>query len=1191
MICSIVFTRFAFLYFFAVLSIHAATDQVIYQATFDIKNSYNRTILLEEGAQIIASNSTEAVARITYNNLKNVALRGLKPHDTTKVSMTILRMEALQSSHPFQVQSIDTDGDGLTDVEEEWWGTDPREEDSDNDTISDGEEIKQLLAGNNIHGYPFKLKQTPEGKKIPPAYDSDSDMIPDQAEILAVGTNPNRESSDGDRYDDGHELFGRSEAGYGSLPHTEDLADFPTFVLPPGNSPFCAAAPEIEITVDPDFVIIMKTTVYTDETITEGDSITIQNSTTKGKSQSVSSSHAKTLQSWQEVRDKSEEQKTRETYRDNLQRNISNYSEVHILGQSTREFESEENEFEIGGKVGISLIGPYAEAYAKDTYTTHSDRTSIVETQNISSENSTIEMQIKEGEKLRASYVFGNETIKGQGQETTFTSTVTYGSYVEQTIAKANTISSERGWRTGRADNMAETAELRFTFRIRNVGTDVARELKDLFFNVYIGDATNPIASTAAFLNIGEQVQPLIINFLLPGMEDPVTITTVVNLSYQDIHAIDSGQSVRISVERFSYSGWEGYHQQNIPGNCVLFEIDDGTEDGDETIDKYLLYTKSPSIGFGNIGNESYLDILQRYFQLIKDSNGNLQSIVVPEISQFHQHTGTYHEFEITDISWIQVYLQNPTAPSKDTSLPLLKDVPAFAKTRVALIYNCDSDQDGYSDRIERHYNTEWIHDADLHPNPLIKVKADVKQNLEQFSIRTSICNEGNFPARDVCLRLLSSNNSYDIRDNFAGGAVKIAPGELIEFENDLISFCVPETKFQTYDYLKDVFLLLTYSTPPGEVRKLLRLDLYEQYESSSDDESLRWISHLPKLSPGKRHNHVMVFDSYRGQVVLFGGFDKTCLRDTWEWNGSEWNQVDESSGPEGRYYTAMAYDPTQKKTILFGGKNGRYFDDTWEWDGYAWKERLVGISKPSARCGHAMVYDAARENIVLFGGEGNGNETWLWDGINWKLASEEGPTGCIQTRMAYDTSRQKVVLFGGHDKTPGTPQILGETWEWDGTKWNNVTPEGFSPTPRVSSAMAYDEQLKKVILFGGSAGTTIYGNNIWGWNGSNWEEINIVNNFNLKRAGHTMVYDKNKNNLLLFGGFDNSLILGDTWTLQKQTSPSEFLEQFNAPGIIVLLRLGLFGWGWLRLGLLRLRLSGLRLFRLGWGFRFITLS
>ena len=67
--------------------------------------------------------------------------------------------------------------------------------------------------------------------------------------------------SDGDRYDDGQELFGvtlcpqgAGACNYGALPQKTDtyLGDrLPTWVLPPGDSPFVAAYPVIDFKVDP----------------------------------------------------------------------------------------------------------------------------------------------------------------------------------------------------------------------------------------------------------------------------------------------------------------------------------------------------------------------------------------------------------------------------------------------------------------------------------------------------------------------------------------------------------------------------------------------------------------------------------------------------------------------------------------------------------------------------------------------------------------------------------------------------------------------------------------------------------------------------------------------------------------------------------------------------------------------------
>jgi len=53
------------------------------------------------------------------------------------------------------VEDVDSDSDGLTDTEEVWWCTNPAAFDSDGDTVSDGQEVAQLLAGNKTNGKPF----------------------------------------------------------------------------------------------------------------------------------------------------------------------------------------------------------------------------------------------------------------------------------------------------------------------------------------------------------------------------------------------------------------------------------------------------------------------------------------------------------------------------------------------------------------------------------------------------------------------------------------------------------------------------------------------------------------------------------------------------------------------------------------------------------------------------------------------------------------------------------------------------------------------------------------------------------------------------------------------------------------------------------------------------------------------------
>jgi hypothetical protein len=98
--------------------------------------------------------------------------------------------------------------------------------------------------------------------------------------------------------------------------------------------------------------------------------------------------------------------------------------------------------------------------------------------------------------------------------------------------------------------------------------------------------------------------------------------------------------------------------------------------------------------------------------------------------------------------------------------------------------------------------------------------------------------------------------------------------------------------------------------------------------------------------------------------VVLFGGRTKANpFGDTWEWDGTEWTQV-QDVGPSARLAHAMVFDPTASRVVLFAGANGAGLNDTWLWDGTAWAQ--AADTRPDPRAASAMV---AAATVVLFGG------------------------------------------------------------------------------------------------------------------------------------------------------------------------------------------------------------------------------
>ncbi|MBC8264262.1 MAG: hypothetical protein H8E47_09090 [Anaerolineales bacterium] len=137
------------------------------------------------------------------------------------------------------LSSIDDDADGLTNTQEQWWCTDPLNPDSDGDGVDDGDEVHALLDGDTTDGPPYQGWPMVPGDSAydPQCIDRDEDAVPDMAERWVIGLNANRETTDGDKFDDGQELFGITKSG-AALPIGDKLLpgfDGPAKELAPAN--------------------------------------------------------------------------------------------------------------------------------------------------------------------------------------------------------------------------------------------------------------------------------------------------------------------------------------------------------------------------------------------------------------------------------------------------------------------------------------------------------------------------------------------------------------------------------------------------------------------------------------------------------------------------------------------------------------------------------------------------------------------------------------------------------------------------------------------------------------------------------------------------------------------------------------------------------------------------------------------
>lgn len=299
-----------------------------------------------------------------------------------------------------------------------------------------------------------------------------------------------------------------------------------------------------------------------------------------------------------------------------------------------------------------------------------------------------------------------------------------------------------------------------------------------------------------------------------------------------------------------------------------------------------------------------------------------------------------------------------------------------------------------------------------------------------------------------------------------------------------------------------------------------------------------------------------MAFHEGTNRMVLYGGLSATpsqALSDTWTYNGA-W-QPSAATAPA-RWGHSIVSNTASGSLITFGGRSptiNSLSNDTMAWNGAAWST-VNTTNAPSPRFLYGMCYDSQRNVVVLFGGRnltGPNNETWELDGTTWtQVLTSNAPLAREEMGMAYDASLGRTILFGGCDESLGA--IYGDTWQYDGTDWVDVTPAQ-SPSPRFRGAMAYDSNRSRTVYYGGFDGSTPltetyeYAGNDWGLSA----QAAVPNPSTECFSG----YDSQRSRFVLFGGFGGAF-LDETWELTGDTDGTFTLygsgcnTAFGEPGL-----------------------------------------
>lgn len=846
-----------------------------------LRESLDQALVLVDGTQLTAlarlrfePRATDELGLLMQANAltQPQAVTNLSPlvaqATTAEAGALAQNITSQQQASLSALAGVDSDGDGLSDTQEGWWCTDPSRSDSDGDRVNDGAEVQALKdwLANRRSGPPSASGKPFAGwpSTIAGCRDDDYDSVPDLAESLELGLNPNLESTDRDQFDDGQELFGTTNCpgsagscGYGSLPpaNTAGLVLFPqmpSWVKAPGNHPLAAALPVVSIDIAEDSLSLERVTEITTEKGTM-----VQRSTTysTAKTEGTSSSVADTVtwNEWQEVslttplggaRAFSEFAPAAVSMQDARPQLLPILPAVgaavalcgtyQAFGLGDLIGRSDLNS--CGGVVrqgisGILGLPSYINSFAPPVTSINIDNIppGMSLDPDINLDNPVVadalrDCRIDSAGDLICVTARGltDQERADQGRQTTNSQdrnnggsgrqvnhegpsslvvqnrfpvsipvarplptrtetsgrswggaqTTTHTQYEEHTVTNGEAFTDGEDWRTATAVNSAHAADLRFTYTLQNTGTDFARRVCEIAFNIYIGDNPNPVATYDVAPELGGDG---CLSNIRPDPTMKITRTSrTLPISLEQMQAIDTGGPIRIVMARYVLST-EDYYAQDAANAGVRIAIEDGVDDRDEQgrpdekIDDYLIPTW---------GDETVLDVLARYFPHTTDAQGNLIAIWTPEyrsdtpawcVEPRRSGTTLWCKRALSTAEWWNVYLSGLGDGSEG-----FQDTPAAPGSVALFRFNQDSDRDGYGDRSELRLGTD-PRDAASVPQP--ELIAGVHSRSPVGSIVTatlSLLNTGIYDAYGVEAVMIAPDDSTSIINNTVGGSGRV---------------------------------------------------------------------------------------------------------------------------------------------------------------------------------------------------------------------------------------------------------------------------------------------------------------------------------------------------------------------------------------------------------------------------------
>jgi N-acetylneuraminic acid mutarotase len=329
------------------------------------------------------------------------------------------------------------------------------------------------------------------------------------------------------------------------------------------------------------------------------------------------------------------------------------------------------------------------------------------------------------------------------------------------------------------------------------------------------------------------------------------------------------------------------------------------------------------------------------------------------------------------------------------------------------------------------------------------------------------------------------------------------------------------------------------------------RFDFFDDLWSY-DPRANSWTRLRPEgLRPTARFYQSAAWDPVGEQLLVFGGFDLEAglLEDLWSYHpaSNSWTPLDpDGAHPPSRLSASMVWDPVGQRILLYGGGcGGCYRDDLWSYQPQAdrWERLETPGARPIARGGQGAIWDEAGRRMLLFAGGESLNDLWSFRPSDGRWARLT-PTVLLVPSLGgahavWDPVRNQMIVVGGDTGAadPGPAGVV-RMYRPASNGWEESVMSG-GPQIRTGHSVVWDDESGQALLFGGRREGSGVSGELWSYvPGMNrWTRLADGSAGPVARAFHSAVWDPRGHQMLIYGGAnERGTSLEDLWSFRPAT-------------------------------------------------------